>query len=39
MIAGNVFEFLSKVKGVYGEVKNTGGMITPSIVSEAKVVG
>ena len=39
MIAGNVFEFLSKVKGVYGEVKNTGGMITPSIVSEARVVG
>jgi PmbA protein len=24
MIAGNVFEFLSKVKGIYGEVKNTG---------------
>lgn len=39
MISGNVFEFLSKVKGVYGEIKNTGGMITPSIVSEAKVVG
>ena len=39
MIAGNVFEFLSKVKGVYGGVKNTGGMITPSIVSEAKVIG
>ncbi|MCC7572878.1 MAG: TldD/PmbA family protein [Candidatus Methanofastidiosum sp.] len=39
MIAGNVFNLLSKVKGVYGDIKNTGGMITPSIVSEAKVIG
>lgn len=39
MIAGNVFEFLSKVKGTYGEVKDTGGIITPSIVSEVKVIG
>jgi len=39
MIAGNVFDFLDKVKGVYGQIKDTGGIITPSIVSEAKVVG
>ena len=39
MIAGNVFEFLNKVKGVCGQAKNTGGIITPSIISEAKVVG
>ncbi len=39
MIAGNVFDFLGKVKGVYGQIKDTGGIITPSIVSEAKVVG
>ena len=39
MIVGNIFEFLNKVKGVYGQVKDTGGIITPSIISEARVVG
>ncbi len=39
MIAGNVFDFLGKVKGTYGKIKDTGGLITPSIVSEVKVVG
>jgi PmbA protein len=39
MIAGNVFEFLKRVKGIYGESKDTGGIITPSIISEAKVIG
>ncbi|KYC52290.1 MAG: peptidase PmbA [Candidatus Methanofastidiosum methylothiophilum] len=39
MITGNVFELLEKVKGVYGEIKDTGGLITPSIVSEARVIG
>ncbi|KYC46370.1 MAG: peptidase PmbA [Candidatus Methanofastidiosum methylothiophilum] len=39
MLAGNVFEFLKKVKGTFGETKNTGGIITPSIISESKVVG
>jgi len=39
MVVGNVFELLREVKGVYGEIKNTGEIITSSIVSEAKVVG
>ena len=39
MMVGNIFEFLNKVKGIYGQVKNTGGIITPSIISEARVVG
>lgn len=39
MMVGNIFEFLNKVKGIYGQVKNTGGIITPSIISEVRVVG
>jgi PmbA protein len=39
MVTGNVFDLLSKVKGTHGEVKDTGGMITPSIICEAKVIG
>lgn len=39
MITGNIFELLANVKGVHGELKDTGGLITPSIVCEVKVIG